>query len=154
MNPIVAEEEKGLGLPDKAEIQEKLKDENYWKATTVKAESSDAIDFQVWLYTHYQSEMEDALSLILKEVKDESKPFEFKYEGRDKLKKLIEDLQAQDGGQESVAKSTAKAIVLKHLGVATMDCEELSDAQTLLIQALAIFNELPLENKLRYINEI
>jgi hypothetical protein len=73
--------------------------------------------------------MEEALKLINKEDGiDESKPYEFKYQGRAVLKTLLNQLQGMNEGQDSVAKQAAKALALKYMGSACMDCEEMSDA--------------------------
>lgn len=157
-NPTVPEEDKfteeSLGVPSKAELKERLSSENLWQCTSEDSKGEKEEEFQAWLYTHFQMTLENALRLINREDVDESKPFEFKYEGRAMIKQLLDELQNQNDGKDSSAKELAKAICLKYLGVTYMDCEELADSQELLSQALKIFDNLALELKLRYLNDV
>ena len=49
-----------------------------------------AAEISIWLHTEYQCELEEAQKLMDKVNEDESHPFYFKYQARDKLKTLLE----------------------------------------------------------------
>ena len=101
-----------------------------------------------FFYSEFQSELERVDFLMGKQA-DPSKPYEFKYEAREVLQKLLEHPSLQ--GESSISTS-AKAIVYYMLGVNHFETEEITQSDKHYSQALELLHSLPHEEQTRYLN--
>eukprot|EP00347_Sterkiella_histriomuscorum_P007379 403349164 len=172
-----------LNLPSTTQINQNLQDNKFWNDqqnlnqnealmnnqiegnnqddnTNVQIDKSAilfAVELTIWLHTEYQAELEECQKLMDQVVEDESKPFDLKYQARDRYKKLLENdylnMNTQSQHQSQVILCAIGMIKYK-LGVNYFDCEEYSDAENYLRESLEIFDQISDILKIRFFNTI
>lgn len=103
--------------------------------------------------------MEESQVLMEKEADDETRPYQQKYEAREILRKLLKNkyLQPTASGsseEESQVLNCTKALIKHKLGLNLFDCEEYSDSEKTLKEALELFDSVPDTIKVRFFNNI
>ncbi|CDW81364.1 kif1-binding protein homolog [Stylonychia lemnae] len=170
-----------LNLPQTTQVDNQLKQSEFWNQANEFEEQKQAVlkhtnelqldseakvdqdqlllavELTIWLHTEYQAELEECQKLMDKLNDDESKPFLFKYQAREKYKKLLENdylNPKSNSQQQSQIIDCATAIVKFKLGLNFFDCEEYSDAEVLMRESLEVFDRISDVLKIRYFNTI
>ncbi len=112
-------------------------------------------ELNIFLYTEFQECLEESSTLFSKPA-EESKPYFFKYQAREKLQAIAKSpylaMPASDKEPPNVLQLCATALLQYNLAVNYNDTEEYKEAETAFLQALQLFNRLPQDIKIRHIN--
>ena len=72
----------------------------------------------------FEPEFMESIALMLKQAEDETKPFDEKYQARDKLETLLEQIKPE--WEKSQIIRCAQGLILHRLGTNFYDTEEIS----------------------------
>jgi len=115
-----------------------------------KEESKEVVE---WIVGEFEPRLEAIKELGAKETDEEQKPFKFKYEARERGEKLLKDMDQVEFKDNYLIK-IARGLLELWLGINFVDCEEYSEGEQHLLQALKAFNEPSSQIKVRFLEYI